>query len=204
MFDFECCLILTNTMVPVLSAWGISNTISESPSWPIMLTYTWLPRKLALLEFSWIPVRPTTLITGWRLGEFYKGNVPLKHLSTNRCIILCSLLSLAFWFISLRTCLVYSKALSFVVFDEAKKVDSQQITRCHEVEHFYCLSTSNKWDVHKSFHRSKEILPFTKEELAKMAVVPYTDKSVKVIVGKLPGSLLIQFYVSFSLSSKWI
>lgn len=81
------------------------------------------------------------------------------------------------------------------MFDESKKFDSQHLSRCDEVEWLCYLLTFEKRDISKSFHSSKEILSFTKEELTKMDMVPPTGKSAEAAIGKLLGSSPILFYM---------
>lgn len=58
------------------------------------------------------------------------------------------------------------------------------------MERFCYLPTVEKGDIFKSFHHSKEILPYIQEEMAKMVIVAAFDKRNGVVIGKLLGLLL--------------
>lgn len=104
--------------------------------------------------------------------------MPLRYFSANKCTISMTChFSLSFIpMCNFATVLMYF----LTVFGEPKKLDSKYIISFGEVEHFWKILTTKKQEILKSFHCSKVILPFNREEIAKKATTP-ADKPIEAI-----------------------
>lgn len=80
------------------------------------------------------------------------------------------------------------------MFGESKKHDSQNISRCREVDRFCNHTTAKKREILKSFHRAANILHYTQDKIAKMAFIPPPNLTAEV-VGKLLGLRLFTLLI---------